>query len=182
MAILTWPLASPLRLAGWAGWPGLLRGSGCLRLPRLAWPRQLPGLARPLRLPRSRSSPRLVLAAVSRRASPLSAAAAPARTAHLSIGGCRTLCPGADGDEPVETAGPPSPVWLDLPALMLADPFVPIDQPLFQRTLDLGLGGAGLLRPDPRPVRTDGLGARVGVGRFRFDHPFRLEIGHHHRV
>jgi hypothetical protein len=65
---------------------------------------------------------------------------------------------------------------------MLSDPVVPFDQPFFERSLDLRLGRARFLRPDTGPVRSDRFGGGVGVGRFRFDDTFRLELGHHQGV
>jgi hypothetical protein len=61
---------------------------------------------------------------------------------------------------------------------MLFDAVVELGQPLFQRSLDLGLWCAWFLRPDPRPVRADRVGRGIGVGRLGFDDRVRLEFRH----
>jgi hypothetical protein len=78
-----------------------------------------------------------------------------------------------------QAAGPPPPAGLLARACVLQlDPLLEFSQPLLHRPLDLGPWRTRLFRPDARPVRTDGFGRRVGVGRFGFDRDLRREFGH----
>jgi hypothetical protein len=61
---------------------------------------------------------------------------------------------------------------------LLFHPLLEFDQPLFHRALDLRAWSAWLFRPDARPIRANGFGWRVGVGRFGFDRDLRREFGH----
>jgi hypothetical protein len=62
--------------------------------------------------------------------------------------------------------------------VLLLDPLLEFSQPLLHRPLDLGTRRAWLVRPDARPVRADGFGRRIGVGRFGFDRDLRREFRH----
>jgi hypothetical protein len=62
--------------------------------------------------------------------------------------------------------------------VLLLDPLLEFSQPLFHRPLDLGARRAWFVRPDARPVRANGFGRRVGVGRLGFDRDLRREFRH----
>jgi hypothetical protein len=62
--------------------------------------------------------------------------------------------------------------------VLLLDPLLELSEPLFHRPLDLRAWRAWLVRPDARPVRANGFGRRVGVGRFGFDRDLRREFRH----
>jgi hypothetical protein len=131
----------------------------------------------------------LVLARVARAARAVTAAppaAAPPR--RSSLRGGRALGTHRDRDQPIEPSRAAPAARLDRAAFVLLYPVIPLGEEILERSLDLGFGRPGLLRPDPRPIWADGLRWRVGIGRFGFDHGvrlevgrrvFRLEIGHH---
>jgi hypothetical protein len=149
-------------LTGWSG--GLL-------LPRLVWARRLSGFAG-----RQRAT----------------AAAPPPPAAPLLITElCATgLGPGPFGwtfgtwggrlrhDARQATRPAPSAERLAWAGVLLLDPLLEFSQPLFHRPLDLRARRAWLVRPDARPVRADGFGRRIGVGRFGFDRELRREFRH----
>jgi hypothetical protein len=62
--------------------------------------------------------------------------------------------------------------------VLLLDPLLEFGQPLLHRPLDLRARCAWLVRPDARPVRANGFGRRVGVGRFGFERELRREFRH----
>ncbi|MEO6795712.1 MAG: hypothetical protein ABI401_07755 [Candidatus Dormibacter sp.] len=109
-------------------------------------------------------------------------AAPPAAAPTLAVWRRRALRANNRRNQPVQATGTAPPAGLVQPSFVLPDAVVPLDQPLFQRSLDLRLGCAGLLGPDAGPVRSDRFGRRIGVGRFRFDDAVRLELGHHQGV
>jgi hypothetical protein len=78
-----------------------------------------------------------------------------------------------------QAAGPPpSAERLAWACVLLLDPFLEFSQPLFHRPLDLRARRAWLVRPNARPVRADGFGRWIGVGRFGFDRELRREFRH----
>src|SRR5207244_811456 len=83
---------------------------------------------------------------------------------------------GHDTCQPAGTAAPArllACVWV-----LMLDPLFELRQPLLHRPLDLRSRSARLLRPDAWPVRANGFGRRVGIGRFRFDRELRREFRH----
>jgi hypothetical protein len=62
--------------------------------------------------------------------------------------------------------------------VLLLDALLEFGEPLLHRPLDLGPRRARLFRPDARPVRTNGFGRGVRVGRFGFDRDLRREFRH----
>ncbi|HEY0494064.1 MAG TPA: hypothetical protein VGD57_11460 [Candidatus Dormibacteraeota bacterium] len=88
---------------------------------------------------------------------------------------------GANSDrrQAVEATGASPSYGLIGAPFVLANPVIPLEQPFFEGPFDLGLRRSRLFRPDSWPVRPDGLRRRIGIGWFRFNHTFRLEIGHH---
>jgi hypothetical protein len=78
-----------------------------------------------------------------------------------------------------QAAGPPpSAEWLAWAGVLLLDAFLEFSQPLLHWPLDLRARRAWLVRPDARPIRANGFGRRVGVGRFGFDRDLRREFRH----
>jgi hypothetical protein len=63
-------------------------------------------------------------------------------------------------------------------SILLLDALLEFGEPLFHRPLDLGTGRARLLGPDAQPVRANGFGRWIGVGRFGFDRDLRREFRH----
>ncbi|HXN91580.1 MAG TPA: hypothetical protein VN906_08855 [Candidatus Sulfotelmatobacter sp.] len=91
----------------------------------------------------------------------------------------RPLRPCHDGDDsgqPARTAPPAG--LLAGTRVHLLDALVEFSQPLFHRPLDLRARGAWLLRPDARPLGTNGFWRRIGVGRLGLDRDLRGEFRH----
>src|SRR2546427_360835 len=81
--------------------------------------------------------------------------------------------------DPRQSARPPPAAGLLARArVLLLDALLEFGEPLLHRPLDLGPRRARLFRPDARPVRTNGFGRRVRVGRFGFDRDLRREFRH----
>src|SRR5438128_2205419 len=72
----------------------------------------------------------------------------------------------------------PAALLLARARILLLDALLEFREPLFHRPLDLGSRCARLFRPDARPIRTNGFGQRVGVGRLVLDRDLRREFGH----
>jgi hypothetical protein len=81
-----------------------------------------------------------------------------------------------DPRQPAEPS--PAALLLARARILLLDALLEFREPLFHRPLDLGSRCARLFRPDARPIRTNGFGRRVGVGRFVLDRDLRREFGH----
>jgi hypothetical protein len=78
-----------------------------------------------------------------------------------------------------QAAGPsPAAGLLARARVLLLDALLEFGQPLLHWPLDLRARRAWLVRPDTRPVRANGFGRRVGVGRFGFDRDLRREFRH----
>jgi hypothetical protein len=78
-----------------------------------------------------------------------------------------------------QAAGSSAPAGLLARAgVLLLDALLEFGQPLLHRPLDLRARRAWFVRPDARPVRANGFGWRVGVGRFGFDRDIRREFRH----
>jgi len=81
--------------------------------------------------------------------------------------------------DPRQSTGPsPAAGLLARARVLLLDALLEFREPLFHRALDLGSRCARLFRPDARPIRANGFGRWVGVGRFVLDRDLRREFGH----
>ena len=122
-----------------------------------------------------------------RQAAPASSPPA-ATTLLVGVFGTPTFCGGVParllqphwgGHDAGQPAGTPPPAWLLACVwILLLDPLFELRQPLLHRPLDLRSGSARLLGPDAWPVRPNGFGRWVGVGRFGFDRELRREFRH----
>jgi len=100
------------------------------------------------------------------------------RTAALGPGTLRTGRRGSRDDSRQATWPSPATGLLARTRVLLLDPLLEFGQPLLHRPLDLRARCAWLVRPDARPVRANGFGRRVGVGRFGFERELRREFRH----